>query len=93
MDKMSEQKPKYSFEIDVTDHECDRYHRWACYGTITAEGDTLGQLLETAAVNIMDQDGGDLDIVAADSWEFQKLIEAKYLKEFFEIRRRDEVHK
>lgn len=77
-------RPKYEIEIDVSDHECDRYDRWANYGTITACGNNLEELLEDAQVDIIDQDGGELNVVAADSNWMQDLIEEafneKYLK-------------
>lgn len=71
-------KPKYSLEIDVSDHTSDDYGRWANYGLITAEGNTLDELFDTAMVDVNDQDGGELDVKAADSNWMQDLIEAWY---------------
>lgn len=71
-------KPKYAFEIDVSDHTSDDYGCWANYGLITAEGNNLDELLESAMVDVIDQDGGELDICVANSSWMQDLIEIAY---------------
>lgn len=73
-------KPKYSLEIDVTDVECERFFpRWANYGTIVCEGDTLDELLRGASVDIMDQDGGELWVGPADEkWMADLIAEEVY---------------
>jgi hypothetical protein len=68
----------FNFEIDVSDAECDRFDCFASYGTIVAEGNTLEELLENASVDVIDQDGGDLDNGPADAKWMQDLIEAKF---------------
>ncbi len=74
-------KPKYSLEIDTGGAECDRYDRWANYGLITCEGNNLEELFENAMVDIMDQDGGELDIVPADSKWMQDMIEVAFKRQ------------
>jgi hypothetical protein len=72
-------KPRFSFEIDVSYVECDRYDRWANYGLIVCEGNNLDELLDNASVDIMDQDGGELDCVPADSqWMVDEITEKFY---------------
>lgn len=71
---------KFYFELDTGGVECDRYNRWANYGTIIAEGDTLEELLENASVDIMDQDGGELDVVPADAAWMQDMIVSEHEK-------------
>ena len=72
-------KPKYSMELDCTDRECSRFEpRWANYGYLCANGNTLEELLDTASIDIMDQDGGELDVVPADSPWMQDLIGEEY---------------
>lgn len=76
-------KPKFSFEIDVSEYECDRYSpRWANYGTIVCEGNTLDELLESASVDIMDQDGGEISAGPADSKWMQDLISQEHFEAF-----------
>lgn len=71
--------PKYSLEIDLNGMECERYSQFACYGVLTAEGDSLEDLLENAIVDIIDQDGGELALVPADSaWMQDKVAQAFY---------------
>lgn len=72
--------PKFRLEIDCSDCECDRYgNKWANYGTIVTEGDNLEELITAASIDITDQDGGELDMVPADSDWMQKRIESAYL--------------
>lgn len=70
--------PLFYLEIDVSDHTTDTYCRWANYGAIVAQGEGLDELLDDATVDIMDQDGGELDTVPADSNWMQDLIEDEY---------------
>lgn len=70
---------KFSFEIDVKGAECSRFApQFTYYGTIVCEGDNLEELIDSATVDICDQDGGEVAIVAADSWWMLKKIEERY---------------
>lgn len=72
---------KYYIEIAVSDHAYETGDgRWANYGTIIAEGNTLDELLDKAIVDIMDQNGGELRCspMPADSSWMQKLIEDEF---------------
>ena len=71
-------KPKYYFEIDCSDRECDSFGQWANYGTLVAEGNDLDSLIADASIDVMDQDGGSLDVHRADSAWMQDLIVEKY---------------
>lgn len=68
--------PKYYFEIDVSGYECRRFQErcWACYGMLVAEGNTLQELLDSAGVDILDQDGGTLDCGPIEEEWMQELI-------------------
>lgn len=78
--EMAAEKKKFNFEIDVSDRTCDHYSRWANYGTIVCEGDNFDELLESACVDIMDQDGGELNVVPADSKWMMDLIGERLLE-------------
>ncbi len=70
---------KYSFEIDVSDRVCTSFEpRWANFGTLVTEGDTLEELIGNASVDVMDQDGGELDVWPADESWAQELIEERF---------------
>lgn len=77
---------RYHLEIDCRGEEAhgyeDRYH-WVCYGTIVAEGNTLEECLETATVDLIDQDGGTCrdDIEADDDW-MQDAIEKAFMSKY-----------
>jgi hypothetical protein len=72
-------RPKFSIEIDVSSVATDSYApRFANYGTIIAEGNNLDELLDNAQVDVMDQDGGELAVLQADSAWMQKQIEKAY---------------
>lgn len=72
--------PLYSIEIDTNGVECDDYGQWANYGLITSGGNTLDELLDNAIVDVVDQDGGELDVVPADSNWMVSLIETEFAK-------------
>lgn len=75
-------KSRYYFEIDVSDRTTDHYAPWwANYGTIIAEGNSLEECLETASVDITDQDGGEIDVVSADENWMQDAIECEFLND------------
>jgi len=70
---------KYYFEIDCSGRECSRFEpRYSNYGTIIAEGNSLSDMLDTATVDIIDQDGGCLWHGPADEGWMQDLIEEHY---------------
>lgn len=72
---------KYSIEIDTGGVEASGYEDrlpWVSYGTIVAEGDTLDECLESASVDLIDQDGGDHGPVEADAEWMQDLIVDKF---------------
>ncbi len=72
-------QPKYSFEIDVSDREYETgTGQWANYGTLVTEGNNLDELLDNASVDVMDQDGGELFILPADSSWIQDLIQTEW---------------
>lgn len=69
-------KFKYELEIDVSHVTTDRYApRWANYGTIVTHGNTLEECLENASVDVMDQDGGEIDVLEADApWMHDEIV-------------------
>lgn len=78
-------RPKYQFEIEVNE-EASGYEDclpWVSYGTIVAEGDTLEQLLDSASVDLVDQDGGNPSCspVEADEAWMQELITEEFWKQ------------
>lgn len=77
MNQKATNQPIYSLEIDCKGREVTGYEDvlpWCCYGTIEAEGNTLDELMESATVNMVDQDGGDLRVERADESWMQDLI-------------------
>jgi len=73
-------KKRFYFEIPIDDEASgyeDRFN-YVSYGTLIAEGDTLDELLESATVDLVDQDGGEAAIVKADREFLQKIIEDEY---------------
>lgn len=85
MSRQPKPQPLYSLEVDCNGREATGYEDrlpWVCYGTIVAEGNTLDELLESATVDLVDQDGGERGIVEADEPWMQDLLanafEAKY---------------
>lgn len=76
---------KYHIEVDTGGEEAsgyeDRYH-WVCYGTISAEGDSLAECLETACVDLVDQDGGEAAMVEADAEWMQDAIEKAFMAKY-----------
>ncbi len=74
---------KYHFEIDVSDVECNSGRwggRWANYGTLVAEGNTLDELLDNASVDVMDQDGGELACGPAEHTWMHELLTEHYFE-------------
>lgn len=73
----------YYLEIDASGFEapCDE-GQWLGYGLIVAEGDSLEECLETAYVDLIDQDGGEFALREADSNEMQDAIEYEFLKKY-----------
>ncbi len=67
---------RYNFEIDLCGREVTtgEFHQSANYGAIVCEGDSLQELLDTATVDIIDQDGGELAVREADKAWMQILI-------------------
>jgi hypothetical protein len=71
-------KHTHHLEIEVNE-ECDHYEpRFATYGTIVTQGETLEELINHASIDIIDQDGGELDTVPADQEWMEKLIVDAY---------------
>ena len=74
---------KYYIEIDTNGAEAHGYedqYLWVCYGTIISEGDTLEELLESATVDLIDQDGGEVSQVEADDKWMQDLVRQEFEK-------------
>jgi len=71
-------QPKFEFSIDCPDMECD-IGRNCSYGLIYTDGDTLEELMGSATISIIDQDGGE-KIVRADAAWMQEAIEAVFWK-------------
>lgn len=71
---------KFYIEVDTDGAECGVYTgMWTCYGTITAEGNSLDELLDDASVDIIDQDGGTVNVVPADEdWMLELVTDAFY---------------
>ena len=74
---------KYYLEIDASGFEapCDE-GRWLGYGLITAEGNSLAECLESAQVDLIDQDGGEYAIREADSDEMQDAVEKAFMEKY-----------
>ena len=79
---------KYNLEIQTDGREAqgyeDRFH-WVNYGMITAEGSSLKELLNSATIELIDQDGGTADTVEAEESWMQELVK----KEFKLLQRQD----
>lgn len=77
---MTNKPKKYQLEIDTGGEECDLYEpRFASYGSIIAEGDTLEECLETATIDACDQDGECISCeIEADKEWMQELITSKW---------------
>lgn len=74
---------KFSIEIDCGGREASGYEDrlpWVSYGTIVADGNNLAQLLDSATVDLIDQDGGERGFVKADADWMQSLIYQEYAK-------------
>ena len=71
-------KPKYSVEIDTNGAEASGFEDrlpWVCYGTIQGEGDSLDEVIQSATVDLIDQDGGERGVVEADeNWMVEAMI-------------------
>lgn len=70
-------KPLYTLEIDCKGRVVEGYEDvlpWCAYGTIETQGNTLDELMDSATVNLVDQDGGDLRVAPADESWMQDLI-------------------
>lgn len=74
-------KYKYDVEIDVQDYSIDGPF-WRNYGTLISQGNSLEELLDKATVDIIDQDGGEVAVVAADSEWMQDLIEEEFYRKY-----------
>lgn len=76
--------PKYYIEVDCGGAEASGFEDrlpWVCYGTIVAEGNSLTECLESASVDMIDQDGGERGQVEADAeWMQDAILEAFSVK-------------
>lgn len=74
-------RSKYHIEIETDGTEArgfeDQYN-FVCYGCITSEGNTLDELLENAIIDLINQDGGEVAQIEADSDWMQDLIRAEF---------------
>jgi hypothetical protein len=76
---------RFHLEIDCQGEEAHGYedrHPWVCYGTICAEGDSLQECLETATVDLVDQDGGERGHVEADEDWMQDAVEKAFMAKY-----------
>ena len=79
-------KYKYSLEIDVQGYECNSTTgAWQGYGTIVTEGNTLEELQDNATVDVIDQNGGEIDVRPADKRWMQDLIETEALNKVLQF--------
>lgn len=74
---------KYYVEVDASGIKapCDE-GQWLGYGLIVAEGDTLAECLESAWVDLIDQDGGEFAQREADSAEMQDAVEKEFMRRY-----------
>jgi hypothetical protein len=74
---------KFYIEIDASGFEapCDE-GQWLGYGLIVAEGDSLEECLESASVDLIDQDGGEFAMREADSDEMQDAVEKAFMAKY-----------
>ncbi len=75
-------KKTFNLEVQV-DQECDNYGYWANYDLLVASGNDLDELMDDASISIMDQDGGEVDVVPADESWMQDLIEDAFRAAWF----------
>lgn len=76
---------KYCLEIDCNGAEASGFEDrlpWVCYGTIIAEGNTLEECLESATVDLVDQDGGEAGHVEADAGWMQSAVERAFMDKY-----------
>lgn len=76
---------RYSIEVDCQGEEASGYedtHPWVCYGIIVAEGDSLEECLETATVDLVDQNGGERGHVEADDDWMQDAVEKAFMVKY-----------
>lgn len=74
---------KYYLEIDASGFEapCDE-GRWLGYGLIVTEGNTLGECLDNAQVDRIDQDGGEHSIRPVESDAMLDAIEKAFMDKY-----------
>ena len=82
---------QFRFDIDCTGKECPRYEpRFATYGSIVTQGDTLEELVSNATVDIVDQDGDMLYLGPADEAWMEERIETEFWREHGVFKRANE---
>ncbi len=74
---MKTSKKLFEGEIAANGQDASDERGFLCYGTITFEGDTLEECLENAQVDLIDQDGGEQDIVAVNDEVLLERIEVE----------------
>ena len=75
--KTKRRDPRYSFEIDCSGTECDKYEPlFSTYDVISTEGNTLEECIDNAIVFIIDQDGGNFPECTADEdWMIEAITD------------------
>ncbi len=69
-------KPRYSIDIRLDGTDMTGYFArgfWLCADSLVAEGNSLGELIESAEIFTQDQDGGEGPSVRLFTRSFEKL--------------------
>lgn len=80
---------KYSFELSVLEGiECDSFlPRWTSYNQVVCEGNEPNELFESATVDVLDQDGGEVTVTPVSELSevlqdrVARAIEARFAQE------------